>query len=73
MKIRCSYCGTEHSVPIFYLKILNIFKTDYSFICQKCFHYNNRLMRFWTVHNVNEKEKSVNKLVEAQKYELYKN
>ena len=66
MKIRCSYCGTVHTVPTFYLKFLSIFKKDYCFLCQNCLHLNNRLIRFWTVHDMNEKEKSANKLIEAQ-------
>ena len=66
MKIRCSYCGTIHFVPTFYLKFLNIFKNNYSFICQNCFHYNNRIMLFRTIHEVNDKEKNINKIIEAQ-------
>lgn len=69
MKIRCSYCGTEHTVPLFYLKIISIFKEDYSFICQSCLHYNNRLIMFRTVHNINKNERISNKKIEAQKYD----
>lgn len=67
MRIRCSYCGTEHNVPTFYLKIKSIFKDEYNFICQSCLHYNNRRIMFRTVHDANKKEREANKLIEAQK------
>lgn len=73
MKIRCSYCGTEKNVPSFYLKIRSIFTDKYSFICQRCLHYNNHRLMFRTVHDVDTNEKENNKLIEAQKYEFYKN
>lgn len=68
MKIRCSYCGTEHSVPTFYLKFISIFKKNYSFICQNCLKYNNRLLLFRTVHDIDETEKISNKLLEKSKW-----
>lgn len=67
MRIRCSYCGLEHYVPTWYLKLLSIFKNNYSFICQGCLHYNNRRLMFRTVHDANKKERLANKTIEAQK------
>lgn len=67
MKIRCNYCGVEHWTPTFYLKLLSIFKTDYSFICQKCLSYNNRRLMFRTVHDVTKDERLYNKMLEANR------
>lgn len=67
MKIRCSYCGTTHFVPLFYLKLLSIFKNDYYFVCQNCLHYNNRRLMFRTVHDVTEEEKQSNRLLKEAK------
>lgn len=67
VKIRCSYCGTNHRVLTSYLKVLSIFTDNYSFICQRCLHYNNRRLMFRTVHDANKQEREANKLIEAQK------
>ena len=69
MRIRCSYCGAEHTVPTFYIKLYSIFRKEYSFICQYCLHYNNRLLMFRTVHDISKKEKIYNKKIEEQKYD----
>lgn len=62
MRIRCAYCGQGHYAPLWYLKLLGIFKTDYYFVCQRCHHYNAFLLRFIVTHDsLNVREKEANK------------
>ena len=64
MKIRCNYCGREHSVPLWFLKFKSIFRKRYSFVCQSCMKYNVMLLRFHICHDsTNKLEKTYNKNV----------
>jgi len=63
MKIRCAYCGTNHSVPRPILLLLNMFTDKYYFTCQKCLRYNCYCMYLRIYHDSTDpKEKMANKL-----------
>jgi len=62
MWLRCAYCGGKKFVPLWWLKLLSLFKSDYFFVCQNCLHYNCFSFYLRVYHNsVNAKEKEANK------------
>ena len=62
MKLRCAYCGAEHTVPILFLKLWNLFFDKYYFTCQKCLKCNCYGMYLRIFHDSTDKvEKEANK------------
>ena len=61
---RCSYCGSTHKRPVWFLLLYHVFRDRYYLVCDVCHRTNCFLLVLRVVHDsLDSKEKDCNKNV----------